>query len=299
VVFIVETGAGTPNANAYTTPAFVTTYLNDKGREDDNDWSTRSLLRQQQAIVEVTEYIDFRHGARVKGERRQQLIEGRQSLGTVTIAVLPLINELLTVGQIPYRFVDALTQENDVLRGATTTASAANVIEAINNGGNGTSVHLLTQANYEAEATSLGAVVTVEGQIDGASGNDIVFTTTVTSAVISGSGTLTGGIDEGPQPLIFPRRGLRGYDGRLVIGIPLKLKQATAEYATRTLAAKLAPDLTVDTTGALVQRKREKVGPIEEETEYAQGAVPDILRDYPAADRLLQEYLRSGGGVVR
>ena len=88
-------------------------------------------------------------------------------------------------------------------------------------------------------------------------------------------------------------------DGQAVQGVPLKLKQAVAEYAVRSLASQLDPDPTVDDSGALVQRKREKVGPIEEETEYVAGAQPRIDRPYPAADGLLADYLVSGAGVIR
>lgn len=299
MVFIVETGAGTPNANSYVTLDFITAYLTDRGRETENNWLASSVAEKQESAVEATDFIDFRHGHRVKGERLRQLIAGRKSSGTITFGALPLVNEVVTVGQLAYRFVDVLSQENDVLRGSTTTESATNLALAVNSGGPAAAVQADTQLNYEAEATAATATVTVEAQVEGASGDAVVFTTTVTGATISGSGTLAGGIDEGPQPRIFPRRGMLGFDGRVITGIPLGLKQATAEYSVRAMAAILAPDLTVDDTGALVQRKMEKVGPLEEETEYAEGATPRIFRPYPAADGLLREYLKSAGGVVR
>ena len=299
MVFIVETGAGTPNANAYTTPVFVDAYLLDENLEALNLWSTQTTTRKQQGIVAASRHIDVRWGNQVKGERFRRIVTGRQAIGTVTFTTLPVINELVTVGQLAYRLVDVLTLENDVLRGVTATESATNLAAAINSGGDDVTSDALTQVSYEAIAAASGLVLTVEAQLNGLNGNEIILTTTVTGATASGSGSLTGGLDDGPQPLIFPRRFMFGYDGLAINGIPLKLKQSVSEYAARSLAAVLAPDLTVDPTGALVQKKVEKVGPIVEETVYATGAIPEIFQDYPKADRLLQEFLTSGGGVVR
>jgi len=297
VSFVVETGAGVPNANAYATVAFGNAYLADRNRAAENGWQSSSATRKQQAIVAATDYIDMRHGPRIKGARLRRITPGREATGTVTFTSLPLLNETVTVGQITYRFVDALTQENDVLRGVSTTTAAQNLAAALS-GGDGVTSSALTQQNYEASATSALGVVTFTAAAEGTSGNEIVLTTTVTGATASAA-TLTGGLDEAPQRLIFPRRNLIGYDGVIVTGIPWKLKAATIEYAVRSLAAVLVADKTVDATGARVQRKREKVGPIEEETEYVTGASVAIYADYPAADRLLHEYLTGRGGVIR
>lgn len=299
MVFVLETGSGLPNANAYSPVSFVDQYLAQRNRDTENDWTTQLQARKEQAIVVATDYIDYAHGRLIKGERLRLDIPGRAAIGTLTIVTLPAINEITTIGSISYRHVDVLLQENDVLRGATPTEAAANLAQAVQSGGDGTLVHALTVQNYAVTASAETNVVSVQAQVDGVSGNDIVFTTNVTGATITGSGTLTSGLDRGPQRLIFPRRGLRGYDGMLIVGIPFKLKAATAEYSVRSLAAPLAPDLTVSATGAAIQRKREKAGPIEEETEYAEGAVPRIFRPYPAADALLDEYKRSTAGVIR
>lgn len=299
MAFTIETGAGVPNANAYAPVAFVDAYLLERSRNTENAWASQSATRKQQAIVVATGYIDTRWGPRFKGTRLRSIIDGRQATGTLTLTALPLINETVTVGLVVYRFVNTLAQMNDVLRGATITTAALNLANAVTSGGDGVDSHELTVQNYEATATALAGVVTITAQAEGTSTNEIALATTVTGATVTGAGKLTGGLDEGPQALFFPRSGLYSFDGQEVPGIPWKLKAATAEYAVRSLAAKLDPDLTADATGALVQRKREKVGPIEEETEYATGAQPRIYQDYPAADRLLQEYLRSAGGVVR
>lgn len=299
MAFTVETGAGVPNANAYAPVAFVDSYLIERNRNTENEWQSQDATRKQQALVVATGYVDTRWGPRFKGARLRAIIDGREATGTLTLTALPIVNETVTVGLLSYRFVSTLSQMNDVLRGATITTAALNLANAVTGGGDGVTSHTLTVQNYEATATALAGAVTITSQAEGTSANEIALATTVTGATATGAGKLTGGLDEGPQALFFPRLGLYSYDGREVPGVPWKLKAATAEYAVRSLAAKLDPDLTADATGALVQRKREKVGPIEEETEYAQGAQPRIYQDYPAADRLLQEYLRSAGGVVR
>lgn len=98
------------------------------------------------------------------------------------------------------------------------------------------------------------------------------------------------------QALSFPRIDLFDEDGRLVTGLPDRLKSATTEYTQRALSAELAPDPVVDDTGLQVSRKKEKVGPIEEETAYVVGGATSIFQPYPNADRLLQEYLAASGG---
>lgn len=98
------------------------------------------------------------------------------------------------------------------------------------------------------------------------------------------------------QSLSFPRLNLFDEDGRLVTGLPTLLKHSTAEYAKRALTAELAPDFDIDDTGQRVTRKKEKVGPIEEETQYVEAGGIAIYRPYPSADALLQEYIIASGG---
>jgi len=298
VAFVVETGAGTPDANAYCTVAFVTSYLTDLGRETENGWSTASTAEQQEAIVDGTRYLDSRHGQQLRGSKLRLDIEGREATGTLTLGAAPLDTETVTIGQRTYRFVTALAAEDDVLIGGSATAAAANLAEAINSGGDGTGAHASTRPHYEVEATSDGAVVTIEAQAEGANGNAIALSTTVTGASVSGA-ALSGGIDQAAQPLEFPRAYLYDRYGVEVLGVPLRVRQATAEYAVRALSSALDPDPTTDDDGALIQRKREEVGPIVEETEYAQGAALRMSQAYPAADRLLADYVYAGGGVVR
>lgn len=299
---VLETGAGTPGANAYCLPDFVTAYLTDRARETENLWSTVGSPRQQEAVIAATDYIEKRWGPRFKGSPLRTQIVGRNAKGTVTFTTLPLNTELVTVGVQVFRFVSVLAQENDVLIGVDVAESIDNLVAAsIGGDGSGTTYHEDTRQNFEATLTHNvddQLVLDVVADMGGENGNSIVLTTTVTGATASGA-TLLGGIDTGAQPLSFPKADLFTPQGLQVFGIPLKLRQATAEYAVRSLAAILAPDPAIDATGAAVQSKTDIVGPIEESRTYVAGAVPRVFYPYPAADELLSEYVLSAGGSYR
>jgi len=103
-----------------------------------------------------------------------------------------------------------------------------------------------------------------------------------------------------PQGLNFPRLGLYDREGYQVTGIPTNLERATAEYALRALSATLMPDPTIDDSGYAIAEKRVKVASVEEETVFhTGGASPVITKPYPAADKLLREYVASTGRAVR
>lgn len=95
------------------------------------------------------------------------------------------------------------------------------------------------------------------------------------------------------QALEFPRV----YDGDPQM--PVKMKQAVAEYALRALTTVLAPDPTTDATGGKVLMKREKVGPVEEETQYSDSTSVSLLKPYPAADMLLRGLVDTVRRVIR
>lgn len=292
----VETGAGVPGANGLCTVAFVTTYLTNQGRETENSWSTSTTTVQEAAIVKATAYIEQRFGRQFLGIRANTSIVGRVADGEVTFAGLPTDADTITIGQKAYRFVTTLAQENDVLIGATAADCAEALKDAIAGDATDAAVHEDTLANYEVSASRTDAVVTVVAVQYGLSGNSIVFSESATNVTISPSGGfLTGGLDTGRQPLSFPRLGLYDRDGLAVLSVPVQVKQAVAEYAVRSLAATLAADPTVDASGARVQRSRKKIGPLEKETEFVDGAATVSFRKYPAADALLAEFVASGG----
>ena len=125
------------------------------------------------------------------------------------------------------------------------------------------------------------------------------------------------------QALQWPRTDAEDDAGYLWSGIPTKLKQAVAEYALRALGVhELSPDPLspvpsqshlVGTTRDLsasgeISSKTEKIGPIEETTEYRDvqasvtaaglntksSLVSDYnIPEYPAADMLLDELIGS------
>lgn len=96
------------------------------------------------------------------------------------------------------------------------------------------------------------------------------------------------------QALQWPREGAYDVNGfSLADEVPPALKQAVMEYALRIVEdlGDLLPDPSEDSTGAFVTLKREKVGPIEEETRYSDQIRPSAIRAYPSADSIL---LRAG-----
>lgn len=67
MAFEVETGDGSPTANAYISIAFFADYHTDRGRTVPG-----SATAQQQAIVRATDYIDKRFGRRFRGYSQSQ-----------------------------------------------------------------------------------------------------------------------------------------------------------------------------------------------------------------------------------
>jgi len=284
MTMIIEDGTGVSGANAYTTEAEVDTYLTDRNREAENLWSTAATAAKEAAIIAATDFIEQRWGQRFIG--RKEFIDISTARATLTFTANPLTTETVVINGTTFTF------DSGVAIGADTEESIDNLVTAI-----AASLSATVTATAEAGDTML-----LESVVTGTPGNDITTVTTVTGGSWS-STTLVGGSDVAiPQPLSFPRINLVDRDGQYVYGIPAKLKQATAEYAVRAVSTStnLMPDPTYDDTGKAVVRKKEKVGPIETDTQYEEGgAASNIIRVYPAADRLLSEYITPGGGVIR
>lgn len=98
--------------------------------------------------------------------------------------------------------------------------------------------------------------------------------------------SFVGDRQQSDQTTEWPRLDAFDQDDRLFTGIPEEVKEATNEYAFISLTAEINPSPTLDATGRAVEAKREKVGPIEEETRYTPGAA-FILPKYPKADNKL------------
>lgn len=301
MTFIVESGSGTPGANAYAPVAFVTAYLTDRGRSTENGWAASTTQQKQESIVKATDYIEQRWGPRFGGYKANTAVAGRVASGAIELASLPLDGSTFTVGQRTYRMVDTLAQEGDVLIGVDITTTIANMVAAVNLDAAALDVTVEghTQPNYDAVAVDQSPEIAIAARTEGESGNNIAFETDIVGATITGSGTLVDGVDSGEQPLSFPRRGLFTDSGIEIAGVPAKVKQATAEYAVRALAAVLSPDPTVDPRLVPVASLRTKVGPIEKETRYDTTSAVDLIKPYPAADALLASYLAVGGGAIR
>jgi hypothetical protein len=100
------------------------------------------------------------------------------------------------------------------------------------------------------------------------------------------------------QATEWPRRDVY-VDDLLVTGIPDDVKEACAEYAFITAdGTELDPAPAVDARNQIVQRKREKVGPLEEETEYVSGGVV-AAPSFPRGDRKLKDLVIQSGTIRR
>ncbi len=288
MALILEDGTGVSGANAYTTAALVNTYLVERNRVDENSWSGFSGTEKNAAVIAATDYIETRFALRFLGQRQFQNVSVAR--GTLTFTGQPANGEQVVLDGTTYTFNTTLGGANSVLIGASVAASILNLVDTV------TASHT-TVSVAEAVGDRLLAVAVVKGT----AGNIIVTTTTVSLATWSGA-TLLGGSDvSDPQALSFPRLYLYDREGIAVLGMPTKLLQATAEYAIRTVAGtKLAPDPSVDGTGQLVTGKSTKVGPIETSVRYSDsGALLQVSKPYPAADRLLSGYISQGGRVIR
>lgn len=302
MAIVIENGSGVAGANTYFDRDFVTTYLTNQARQTENNWSTADTANQDAAVVKATSYIEQRFRLRFKGSK--QFGDISQARAVLTLTQQPVAAETVTIGSVMYRFVSSLSAANDVLIDSSRIAQTVhNLIDAVsgNSSVESTTIGPGTVANPDVSALDFyGLSILALARLRGEDGNSLVTTTTVTGASWNFA-TLTGGRDVSyAQPLSFPRLDLVDSDGFRINGIPDRLKEAGAEYAVRAVAANLLPDPTVDDTGRAVIRKKERVGPIEEETQYAGGGVvSQIFRPYPAADRLLAELLKPGGRVIR
>jgi len=288
MTLIIETGTGVRTANSYVTEAFVTQYLTSLGRQSEASWDTLTTPQREAAILAATQYVETRWGSRFKGTRRHSF-QGESAKALLTISAQVTSGETLTVGTSLFNFVAVSDDFNnfEIEIGLDVDETIQNVIGSINQ-----EYEVVAQLR-EGSSTQ----ILLSSDTFGDSGNDTPLGTTSSSITIDAQ--FQNGRDAGTQPLSFPRSGLFQECGTPVSGIPLNLKQAVAEYAVRAANSNLYVDPSTDSSGRIVQSKREKVGPLEEEITYAEGAVLEqILKPYPAADRMLLPYL-TARGVVR
>lgn len=299
----VEDGTGVSGANSYVTAAEVTTYLTDRARQTENSWSTADSATQDAACVAASDYVEQRWGQRFKGRRQFQDISAGRS--TLTFTDQPADTDTVTIGSTVYTFNTSLGGAYSVLIGDAVEDTIDNLVNAIAavaaeagvTHGSGTVIH------PDVGATAgVGDTMYVDANEKGTAGNGITTTETSSNASWSSATLIGGGDVVTPQPMSFPRSNLYDREGLLVAGIPAKLKQAVYEYAVRAVSSTitLMPDPEYDDTGKAVIGKKEKVGPIETDLKFEEGgSMSNMIRAYPAADRLLTDYVRAGGRVIR
>ena len=302
MTLIIENGSGVFGANSFVDPTYVTAYLTDRNRETENSWDgVTPGAEEEAACVAAADYIETRFRQGFKGTKEFRDISLARA--TFTLTANPLTTETVTLGSQVYTFLATIVSPYDVLIGANAAESIANLIGAINADANfeGTAFLAGTDANPDASVNAFyDNQLVAFSKTAGTAGNTIISTTTVTGASWNFATLVGGGDVQIPQPLSFPRTGLYDHDGIPIIGMPQNLLYAAAEYAVRARAAVLAPDPTADPFGGNVVGLREKVGPIETATQYQPGtANSGTLPSYPAVDRLLSDFVRRGGVVIR
>lgn len=298
MAIIVEDGTGLYEANSYASLGYVRNYLTRRNRT--TAWTAATLAEREAAVIAATDYIDRRFGPRFIGVKEFREIDV-QAYSILSFEANATNNDTVTIGSTVYTFAPAASSAFEVTIGADAGESCVNLAAAINltaGGayGAGTTVH----PDVTAEVLPSGTDLIVRANVAGETGEDIATTASNENAMVWGTTSTRNGYEGTEQFLEWPRLSVYSRSGVLVEGIPEKLKQAVAEYADRALSATLMPDPTIDESGKTIIAKREKLGPIEEETTYAEGSqLAFKLRPYPAADRLLSEYVTASGGVFR
>lgn len=302
---IVENGTGIASANSYVTPEYVTAYLTDRNRATENGWTDPESTEEQAAVIEATDYIEQRFRNLFAGYKAHRYVNLARA--TLYLAALPTADDTVTIGTQTYTFKAAAGAADTVAIGATVADTVDNLVAAIlaTSSLEGSSFGTGTAANADATASAFyDDQLAVYAKTAGTAGNAVATTETLTAAASAFNfATLVGGSNRpAAQPLSFPRLGLYDRDGFQVVGIPERLKWACAEYAVRARLSTsvLLPDPTSDEYGGQVIAKKEAVGPIISEVRYQPGSSADgpELNAYPAADRLLREFLRPEG-VIR
>lgn len=274
MTFIVEDGSGKKGATSYVTVQDFRDYHTDRGVDTSAilDGAVQSLL------IAATDYIDTRWGSRLLGLRQHAALLSRSVL---TLTANPSDGETVTFGGETYTFKTTPVDPEDVEIGVDVFESLSNLTSVVSASSNDDFLGALFTDPDVAE-------LTMHAVRDG-----IVTTETLASGSFDVATSI--GASGKRQPLEFPRKFLCDRSGLLVTGVPGKLEAATFEYAIRANTVTLAPDPTVDASGNRITSAKVVIGPIETETKFAEATIPQITRAYPAADRLLEEYVIQSG----
>lgn len=284
MAFTIENGSGIKGATSYVDVAFFKSYWTDRGIDVTSSMTDAVI---QACLVKATDYIDTRWGLKFKGSRYWTSLYSRS---TFTLSDQPSDGETVTVGSAVATFKTTAVDDTDAEIGNTLYETLCNLAVAIAQADLDLGEDSVLVSTLIPDADT--AALTVYVDYDGIS---------VATDAANGSwdNAATTGWSRNQQPLEFPRADLYDRQGNLVEGIPDRVQEATCEYAYRANSAALAPDPTVDATGLQVTGSRSKVGPIETQTTYSSESSVQITKPYPAADRLLQEYVKSGSSFVR
>ena len=104
-------------------------------------------------------------------------------------------NDTVTVGDSAYTFKATPAAADDVDIGTDTTASAINLLRAINEGTNGGSYYTDTTINVDCYATRSALILTIPARTYGAEGDDLALSTTAANITASAA-YLSGGLRE-------------------------------------------------------------------------------------------------------
>jgi hypothetical protein len=197
----------TPSAVAYPRsiggdPSFASVQLLvgwDTGLTIDQSSAGRTITSRGSATAIITDDGFFGYQSIDKPGRDDTFVEAAylSATGTFELTANALNGSQVVVGAKTYTFNTVLGGANSILIGVDRDATVENLIAAVNLGpGIGTVYGLGTTVNADIAAEPLpGAIVRMTAIVPGTAGNSLVFTTTVVGAVISGAGTLTGGVN--------------------------------------------------------------------------------------------------------
>ncbi len=171
----------------------------DNGLVIDQSSAGRTITARGSATAILTDDGFFGYQSIDKPLRDDTFVEAAYTAatGTFELTANALNASQIVVGSKTYTFNTTLGGANSILIGVDASATLDNLIAAINLGpGIGTLYGTGTTINADIAAEPLpGAIALMSAIVPGTAGNSLVFTTTVVGAVISGSGTLTGGLD--------------------------------------------------------------------------------------------------------
>lgn len=323
---VVQDDAGdVANTNSYITLAFFQSYHTNRG----NSYSAFTDDQCKAAIIRATDYLDTRFDFR--GVR---LNAGIKAAGTLTATLNFVAAETVVIGTITYTFSASPSVAYDVQLGVSLAVSLTNLAAAVGASGTaGVEYATGTLVNAAVVATATATTLVLVAAAVGTAGNLIATTETAASASWSAT-TLADGADN-TQVTEWPRKAgtdqnmamvqtidtagffltpvsigledalttlLVDPNGNDIVGIPLALKRACAEYAFRALTIPLYQDAPAPKGGRLFNKHSVKVDVISEDIEYASPQSGSyVMPAFPAADLLLVRagLIASGRSLMR